>query len=149
VTRFFFRLDRILWLRSHLEKEGARALGRARREEDARRLELSEAAARLARCGDQIAASTNGLALAGTMQILGLTVEKAAGHLDEACSSHQEAEEAVRQQEDRYREARKDRRVLERLRERRRDQWELENSRREQREIDSQVRDGMIKRNPR
>ena len=140
MKRFSFRLERVLWLRALTEKERARDLGSALQTETARRRTLEDAYARLNRCGDQIAANRDEVQTAGTMRNLGLTVAEAAGHLEAAATSHLEATEKVVEEEDRYCEARKDRRVLERLRERRQTLWNLESSREEQRDIDSQAR---------
>ena len=139
MKQFAFRLERILRLRSQAEREQARVLGSARQGEDARRLRLEEASVQLGRCGQQILAGASEVKAAGTMDILGLTVSEAAGRVEAASASHQEAEDAVRQQEDTYHDAKRERRVLEKLRERRQTLWSQESSREEQKDMDAQA----------
>lgn len=136
---FEFRLERILRLRSQVERERARVLGSARRSEDAERQRLEEASDQLDRCGEQIAAGASEVRAAGTMDVLAMTVSDAAGRVEEASASHTEAAARVRQEEDHYCDARKDLRVLEKLRERRRTLWNLESSREEQKDTDAQA----------
>ena len=139
MSRFSFRLERILWLRSQAEKERARALGSALRLEDERRRRMDDAHEKLSQVGDQLTAGSAEVRAAGLLHNLGLTMAEAADRVEEATSSHAEAEVKVREEEQHYREARKDRRVLELLRERRHEIWKLESSREEQKDIDSQA----------
>jgi flagellar biosynthesis chaperone FliJ len=108
--------------------------------EDERRRRLDDANNRLNQVGDQLAAGSTEIRAAGLLRNLGLTMSGAADRVEEATSSHAEAEVKVREEERQYHEARKDRRVLELLRERRHEIWKLESSREEQKDIDSQAR---------
>jgi flagellar FliJ protein len=147
-VRFFFRLERILQLRASKEKERARALGGALREEEARRKALEEAAARLDRCGEQIVEATGKTTTAGALRNLNLAVHAAAGEVEAAEDSHRAAEANVDTEREKFGEARTERRVVERLRERRQEAWSVETSRSEQREHDEAARhrrDGMGK----
>jgi flagellar protein FliJ len=138
MKRFTFRLDRILDLREKTEKQRARLLRDALLDEDARRCSLEEAESRLDRCAEQIVdAAGSGVTAAGTLQNLGLTIKAAASEVDAADASHQTAEEAVRAEQEKFAEACKDRRVVERLREKRHEEWSVETSRLEQRAIDA------------
>ncbi len=146
--KFFFRLERILQLRASKEKERARALGGALREEEARRKALEEAAAHMNRCGDQIVEAAGKTTTAGALRNLNLTVRAAAGGVEAAEDSHRAAEENVETERVKFGEARTERRVVERLRERRQEAWSVEVSRSEQREHDEMARhhrDGMGK----
>lgn len=135
--KFFFRLERVLQLRSKAERERARALAQAMRDEEARRDALAEAAARLGRCGEQIADASGAGSRAGTLRNLGLTVAAAASEVEAAEVSHRAAVDVVEVEQQRFGEARKERRVVERLREQRETAFDQEVSREEQREIDS------------
>lgn len=134
---FRFRLDRILNLRARTERERARLLQQAIRDEDERRSLLEEAQARLGRCGEQIADAGAGVTTVGTIRNLGLTMEAAVDDVEVAEASHLTAEEAVHTEQEMFAEARKDRRIVERLRERRHSVWSVETSRAEQRQLDA------------
>jgi flagellar FliJ protein len=140
VKRFVFGLARVLRLRSSLERERARELGRAVREAEERKQEADRAAERLARYGEQASAGNASVTTAGSLNNLRLSVEAAEGRLERANASHAEAEESVAREQERFREARREREVLERLRERRRDDWRQESSRLEQKELDEIAR---------
>jgi flagellar FliJ protein len=140
MKRFIFRLDRLLSLRSRAEREQARALAGALREEEARRAALAEAAARLDRSCNQMAEAAGSVARAGTLCHLGLAMARAAESVRSAEETHQEAVDCVEAEQDRFGQARKDKRVIERLRERRSDSWRAEVERHEQREMDSVAR---------
>jgi flagellar protein FliJ len=137
MKKFTFRLDRILDLREKTEKEQARILRDAMVDEDARRRSLEEAEARLDRCAEQIVDASEAVTTAGTMQNLAMTIHAAAGQVEVAEVSHQNAEETVRTERDVFAAARKDRRIVERLREKRHEEWELEAGRVEQRTLDA------------
>jgi flagellar export protein FliJ len=138
---FLFRLERVLHLRTRAERERAQALGHALRDEEARRVAREEAEDRLRRSGDQVAEASEGVTNAGTLRIMGLAVQAAAGQLEAATLSHVAAEDSVRQEQQRFGEARRDRRVLERLREQRKETWDRETARQEQKDHDSAARE--------
>jgi flagellar export protein FliJ len=135
MKNFVFRLERLFQLRARREREQARSLGQAMRDEQARRDALDEAARVLGRCGEQIAAA-GAVAPAGTLMNLGLTVEAAAKRVEAAAESHRSAAESVASERERFSAARKERRVVERLRERRKGAWQEGRVREEQREHD-------------
>jgi flagellar FliJ protein len=140
VNRFVFRLARVLNLRRGLERERARALGRAIREEQERREALEQAQRQLGRFGEQVSESADAVTTVGTLANLRLALEKAADHVKQAEQQHDEAERAVTSEQDRFGEARREREVLERLRDRRHADWRQESSRLEQRELDEIAR---------
>ncbi len=136
MSRFHFRLDRVLDLRASAEQEEARTLNAAATTEDAAR-EASEASReRLRQVSEQAAAAPADLANAGTMRNYLLAVRAAESQADDdqatldASAVEREAAEA------RYHEARRARRVLERLREHRHAEWNREANRQEQRAAD-------------
>jgi len=139
-VRFFFRLERILQLRASKEKERARALSGALREEEERRKALETASDRLGRCGEQIAGAAGKTTTAGTLRNMDLAVRAAAGQVEAAQSSHRAAEEQVVTEQEKFGEARTERRVVERLRERRLSAWQVETSREEQNDHDETAR---------
>jgi flagellar FliJ protein len=134
---FTFRLERILALRARAERERARDLGEALRDEEARRTALREAVARLRRCGEQAQATAGEVTTAGALHAIGLTVKAVADDLEAAADSHRAAEAALTAETERFGEARRDRRVVERLRERREAAWDLDAARHEQKECDN------------
>jgi flagellar protein FliJ len=141
MKRFTFRLDRVLKLRSRLEREQARALAGALREEEARRARLEAAAARLGRSCEHVAGAAGQVAPAGTLRNLGLAMNAAAESVRAAEETHRAAVDSLQTEMDKFGEARRDRRVVERLRERRHEAWEVESSRHEQKEMDGIARD--------
>jgi len=136
MTRFKFRLDRLLDLRSRKEREQAEALGRAMREEHERREALDDAQARLGAAQEQATATPGHVTLAGALRNLGLTVAAALRERDVAEVSATEAETVVDAERTRYESAQRDRRVIERLREKRYEDWTREAGRKEQQEMD-------------
>ena len=140
MNRFVFRLARVLQLRVGVEKQRAQDLGRAIQEEQARREALARAEERLQRMGQQLAGSGADVAPAGTLHNLHLTVEAASSQVERATEAAAAAEKVVEVEQNRFGEARRDRKVLEQLRERRRTDWNQESSRQEQRELDEIAR---------
>ena len=136
MKKFRFRLDRVLDLRARNERERARELGRALHAEEQRRMALAEASARLDRCGDQMAESSNGVVPAGTLQNLGLAIKAAANQMEAAEDAHRAAEVSVQQEQEKFGVARMERRIVERLKEKRQEAWLTQASREEQGEID-------------
>lgn len=132
---FIFRLERLFQLRAKLERQRAQDLARAVEDERERRATLDAAAARLDRCGQQVAESTSTIS-AGALRNLGITVEAAARRVEDAHGEHQAALDSVETQREQFGEARKERRIVERLRERRREAWDVEQGRKEQKELD-------------
>ncbi len=133
---FRFRLDRLLKLRERSEQERARALGEAMRAEEERRLAVDAAKSRLERIGNQLEGTSTGIHTAGTLRLWRMTAAAAAEHVEHVESSHRDASGEVEKEQERFREARKDRRVVERLRERRAAAWLTDASREEQKDID-------------
>jgi flagellar export protein FliJ len=136
MKRFQFRLEKILQLRSRVERERAQALGRAMRAEQACREAVEEALSQLSRCNEQMAGSPEEVSTAGLLRNLGLTVEAAAQRLHLAERDHAEAVDERAEEQERFGQARIDRRVVERLREHQAAAHSLEASRHEQRELD-------------
>ena len=137
---FVFRLERLLELRSTVERERAQALGQAMRKEEARRQALDEASEQLGNCGEQMADVLDGVATAGTLTNLRLAIEAALRQVDSAAVSHRAAVDQMQRERELFSQARVERRVVERLREKRRAAWTEEASRVEQSEMDSVAR---------
>jgi flagellar protein FliJ len=132
MKRFSFRLERLLQIREAEEREQARALGLALREEEACRLRALASEERLADARAQYLATPGDLSQAGTLRNL----ELALGGLEEEFRTLTDTHEAslarLDAERQRFDQARMARRVLERLREQRRDAWETEVARLEQ-----------------
>jgi flagellar FliJ protein len=136
MTRFPFRLERLLDLRSRKEREQAEALGCAVRDEAARRAALAQAQAQLGAAQAQAAQAPGGVSLAGVLRNFGLTVTAAETQRDSAAERTAEAGQQVDAERDRYTSAQRDRRVIERLREKRFEDWTREEGRKEQQDMD-------------
>jgi flagellar export protein FliJ len=140
VKRFAFRLERLLQFRTRAERERAQALGLALRAEQDRREARDEAARRLGRVGEQLAGDGVSITSAGALCNLGLTVEAAADRVEAAERCHHESLARVESEQERYGEARKERRIVERLREHRHGIWTEDLKRHEQQELDGVMR---------
>ena len=136
MTRFPFRLDRLLDLRARKEREQGEVLGRALRDETARREALEQAQAQLDHAQQQASPRQGHVSLAGVLRNLGLTVTAAETQRDSSAVSRDEAIQQVDAERERYASAQRDRRVIERLREKRLEDWTREQGRKEQQEMD-------------
>jgi flagellar export protein FliJ len=136
VKRFTFRLERLLQLREAAEKERARQLGEALREEEERREALKASQERLAEARDQRSTTPREMSQAGTLRNLELTLEVLAGQARSLEDTHEKSLERVEEERVRFEQARVARRVIERLREHRREAWGVEVNRHEQGEND-------------
>ncbi len=132
MKKFLFRLERVLHLRERLEKDRAKSLGDALRGEAESQAALDEAAGRLERAGEQACGGEGQIAPAGALRNMNFAVQAAARELEAAEQSHADAERTVEQEQERYGEARRDRRVIERLREQRKEVWDSDAAREEQ-----------------
>lgn len=132
MKQFSFRLQRLLQLREAAEKERARHLGEALREEEARREALRQSQERLETARDQLMATPNEMMQAGTLRNLELSLEMLAGQARSLEDTHLKSLEKVEEERMRFEQARVARRVIERLREHRREAWDVEVNRLEQ-----------------
>jgi flagellar export protein FliJ len=132
MKRFAFRLERLLQLREAAEKERARQLGEALKDEEQRREALRESQERLADAQDQLSSTPREMSQAGTLRNLELTVDALAGQARSLEDTHEQSVERVEEERVRFEQARVARRVIERLREHRREAWEVEVNRHEQ-----------------
>ncbi|MGH7741448.1 MAG: flagellar export protein FliJ [Candidatus Eiseniibacteriota bacterium] len=133
---FKFGLERLLWLRSQFERAQARALNDAQRQESERREALARAEKRLGEYGTQITQAAGETPNAGTLHVLGMSLQRAAREMEAAEDSHRESLEGVESAEERFRTSRSERRTIEKLREHRAAEWNQEATRIEQREMD-------------
>jgi flagellar export protein FliJ len=140
------RLERLLHLRRRSEQEQARGLADAIRSEEWRRKGREEAGARLERCGEQLLSAAGGVHRVGTLRHLDDAVCGAARDARQAEASHAAATERVRSEQEKFNEARKERRVVERFQERRQELSNLEAVRQEQRTMDEIERNQRVQR---
>ncbi len=132
MKRFAFRLERLLQLREASEKERARELGQARREEEQRRAAVLESEARLIEAREQFQTTPRELSQAGTLQNLELAMESLSENVRRLSETHEQSLERLEAERQQFEQARMARRVIERLREHRRLAWGEELSRYEQ-----------------
>ena len=123
MKRFAFRLERLLQLRESSERERARELGAALRDEADRRAEALAGEGRLADARAQRASTSGGLAQAGTLQNLDLAIGALARTSQALSDQHERSLEKVEHEHRQFEQARMAKRVLERLREQRHDAW--------------------------
>ncbi len=137
MSRFQFRLDRVLRLRTATEEQEAVAMSRAAAHEAERREASERSAAKLDEMNGQIADATNGQALAaGLHGVYGVAAQVARQAVAEDAKALEAAEAARLDALARYHEARTERRTLERLRERAAENWISEEKQREQGTLD-------------
>jgi flagellar export protein FliJ len=123
MKRFTFRLDRLLQLREAAERERARLLGEAMRDEEARRQAVRESEERLSEARSQLMGTPTQLSQAGTLRNLVLTVDALAVRSQELTVTHEQSLERLELERHQFEHARMDRRVLERLKAQRREAW--------------------------
>lgn len=133
---FRFALERLLRLRERRERDQAEQLGHALRAEREQRSAVERARQELVRAGQQVGGAPSVARPAGAVRNLGLTLQAAALAAEAAASAHHATMVSVEQEQERFGEARKDRRVLEKLRDTRRAGWSVDTARAEQRESD-------------
>lgn len=132
MKRFNFRLERLLQLRETAEREQARQLAKALREEEAQRAAVVESERRLAEARAQFTTTPRELSQAGTLRNLELAIEVLAVETRERSQVHEQSLQQLEVERHRFEQARMARRVIERLREQRRETWGNELSRYEQ-----------------
>lgn len=132
MKRFAFRLERLLQIREVAEKDKARALGLAMREEEAQREAARIGLNRLEDARAQVSGTRGRPALAGTMRNLELAVEQLTVQAQALDEAHAKGLERVETERHQFEEARMAKRVIERLREQRRETWTIELARYEQ-----------------
>ena len=136
MKQFTFRLERLLQLREAAEKDHARQLGDALREEEARREALKASQEKLAEAREQYAGRPQEMTQAGMLRNLELTIEALAGQARTLEDTHEKSLERVNQERVRFEQARVAKRVIQRLREHRREAWGVEVNRYEQSQND-------------
>lgn len=132
MKQFTFRLDRLLQLREAAEKDQARQLGDALREEETRRSELKASQEKLAEAREQYSSRPREMSQAGMLRNLELTIEALAGQARSLEDTHVKSLERVNEERVRFDQARVAKRVIQRLREHRKEAWGVEVNRQEQ-----------------
>ena len=136
MTRFRFRLDRVLDLRRRDEEARARELAFARHAEAARAREHERASEERARANAQFGDAQSSGLTAGSLANLDLTRTAAEGVLDGCEQRLSEARALTQAERERFGDARRDRRRVEKLRERKQAAWQVETARDERRTLD-------------
>lgn len=129
MTRFRFRLQKILDLRQHVEEERSIELGKARRKADEARAVLTGLETLRARSAERVALQNVAGGNAGQLQSMSFVVGQLERRIARAMAESSAAEHVV---EDRLRDfmaAVRDRRILERLRDRRQEAARMEEGR--------------------
>lgn len=140
MTRFAFRLDRLLGLRHAMEQERAADLQMARRREDAERESLDTLRLRYEELQQETSRLRDSQTVAGMIRNYGLVLEAALRSAEDQQEHVLEAERARLEKQVSFDAARVERRSLERLRETAHVAWTAEDRRREQRSLDEAAR---------
>jgi flagellar export protein FliJ len=138
MTRFRFSLQRILDLRASAERLQAMIMQRAAATEGERRVATEESAADLDRVHQQ--ANDIGAAPAGLWHAYELSAEAARARLEQDADALRDAEALRAEEQERFTDARKARRSLERLREKQVGEWSIAAARAEQADTDEVAR---------
>lgn len=133
---FSFRLERLLRLRADQERQQARLLGEATREEARLDDELREQASHLERIEEKLTARPGERASAGWLRTLALTAEAAADQLAGTEASRDEARRRVGEERQKLAERATERKAIERLRELKAGEWHEAARRNEQKTTD-------------
>lgn len=137
MTKFLFRLQRVLELRAQQEQSLAESLARALdRETEAREAERSLHAVRRA-SSEQFAAAHSRSVTVGQMQNLGFLIEQLDEYLTIANGATGDAAAKADQARDELVVAHQARRTLDRLRERKYDEWTQTVTRNDQQQTDA------------
>jgi flagellar export protein FliJ len=141
MSRFKFRLDRLLQLREAAEKQQAIVLNDAKKVEEAQRRRSEESSERVAEIAEQIHGpnGVNGIA-AGLWQVYGMTLGAARHQAENESAMLADAAQKRDEEMERFAEARVARRTLERLKEHRADDWAIAAGQKEQLDIDEVAR---------
>ncbi len=132
MKQFTFRLERLLQLREAAEKDRARQLGDALRDEETRRQELIAGQERLAEAQTQYSERPREMSQAGMLRNLDLTLEALANQARTLEADHLKSLDRVNQERTLYEQARMAKRAIQRLREHRKEAWGVEVNRHEQ-----------------
>ncbi|HTO91406.1 MAG TPA: flagellar export protein FliJ [Candidatus Sulfotelmatobacter sp.] len=139
MTRFRFRLDRVLKLREGVEKLRAADLGRALSDEARQQGHLAEAESGLERAHDSATAAPAQVP-AGTLHARSQALQAAADRVRDAAEDSRRAAERTEAERERFDLARRERESLERLKVTRESNWRTEAGRLEQNDVDEIVR---------
>lgn len=140
MTRFAFRLDRILGLRQALERERASDLQVALRREDAERESLETLRLRYEELQHETTRLASTQTVAGMIRNYGLVLDAALRSAKAQEEHVLEAERVRLEKQVSFDAARGDRRSLERLRDTAHEAWTVEDRRLEQRSLDEAAR---------
>lgn len=124
MSRFSFRLQRVLDLKEKVEQEKASELARAQAQSDQAQEALAALAAVRAAGAQQLAAAHGSHLTVGQLQNLGFVLGQIDAQVTRASDDADSAASAVRGAQAELTTALQQRRVLDRLRERQLDQWQ-------------------------
>ncbi len=136
MKRFRYRLEKLLQLRASTEQQQARALGDALQDEERDRRNLEEITAEHDRAQLQMENIGSGTPRAGVLVNVGRALRRFRSRQQAAGEVHQETLKRVGAERERFTEARKERRVLERLRDRKQAEWSAQYAKEEQASTD-------------
>jgi flagellar protein FliJ len=140
MSRFKFRLQRLLDLRQKREQEAAGAVAAARSEAEAATRRQAELAARRDQTRQELLPAEGQTIRVGRLHEIAYLVHALDGHVATAQKASQAAEQIVQQKLGELSDAMRDRRVLDRLKDRRSVEWRTEDARQEREVMDAIAR---------
>lgn len=136
MSAFSFRLEKVLELRRHVERETAAKLARARTEVETARQAMAALESARSAGRDHLARAHGAGSSIGQLQNLQYVLDRIGHLIDEAMTAANSAEQNVNAVLADMAVALRERRILDRLRERDLESWRIEQQRAEQRSMD-------------
>lgn len=140
MSRFKFRLQRLLDLRHKREQEAASAVGAARSASEAAAQRESELTARRDQTRQELLPAAGQTVRVGQLHEIAYLVRALDTHVADAQKASKAAEQVVHEKMEELGVAMRDRRVLDRLKDRRSEEWRAEDARQEREVMDAIAR---------
>lgn len=146
MSRFKFRLQRLLDLRQKREQEAAGAVAAARNAAEAAAQKQAELAARRDQTRQELLPAQGETVRVGQLHEIAYLVRALDDHVATAQKASQAAERVVQEKMTELSDAMRDRRVLDRLKDRRTVEWRTEDARQEREVMDAIARTRFVDR---
>lgn len=141
MSRFKFRLQRLLELRQKKEHEAASAVAAARNAAEAAALREQDLAARRDATRQELLPAAGQTVRVAELHEIAFLVRALDERVVDARKAHEIAEQSVHEKVEELSEAMRDRRILDRLKDRQTEEWRAEDARQEREVMDAIARD--------
>jgi flagellar FliJ protein len=148
MSRFNFRLQKVLELKEQSEQRAASELARAQDRVDEARAAHETLAAIRAAGAAQLAAAHGESATVGQLQNIGFVLQQLDEHVTQASEVSDSAQSGLRDAQAMLTAAHQERRVLDRLRDRKKDEWQHAETQSDLQHMDSLALTRFAKQNP-